>query len=225
MAGSTPLLVAQADDQAAPAQSEAKPATTKPATTKPERKPAPKSPAAAPATTTAQPQPAGAAPPAATAAPAPPKPPPSTAAEPQPLVHASQAGVKACLDGIGRAALATIDTDHAAISQWSTGAADAHVFESIISLAYPNRIAPRAAAVLLAAPTQSQSCDTSTVQVFPTARPCNAVLADLLKNGKIVADLAGVPISQNSTTGARQILMPTAGNGCVMVVVTLTFGK
>ncbi len=228
------LLFAQAEDQNQPAEA---PSAAPPAA-KPETKPAPKHPpkpapkpqVAAPAKTTPQPPPAPAAgapaatPAAAPAPPAPPQPPPSTAAEPQPLVHASQAGVKSCLDGIARAANGTIDTQHAAMSQWFTGAADSHLFESIVSLAYPNKIAPHAAAVLLAAPTQGQSCDTSTVQIFPTARPCNAVLADLLKTGKVIADLAGMPVSQ-TPTGARQILMPTAGNGCVMIVVNLTFGK
>ena len=110
------------------------------------------------------------------------------------------------------------------MSQWFTGAANSHMFESIVSLAYPNRVAPRAAAILVAAPTATQNCDTSTVQVFPTARPCNVVEADLLKDGKVIADLAGVPVTQ-SPNGARQILLPTAGNGCVMIVVTLVFGK
>jgi hypothetical protein len=228
------LLLAQAEDQnqpaeAAPAAPPAAKSETKPAPKHPP-KPAPKPQAAAPAKTMPQPPPAPAAgPPAATPAaapaqPAPPQPPPSTAAEPQPLVHASQAGVKSCLDGIARAANGTIDTQHAAMSQWFTGAADSHLFQSIISLAYPNKVAPHAAAVLLAAPTQGQSCDTSTVQIFPTARPCNAVLADLLKTGKVIADLAGMPVSQ-TPNGARQLLMPTAGNGCVMIVVNLTFGK
>jgi hypothetical protein len=231
------LLLAQAEDQSQPAEAPpvvppaAKP-ETKPAP-KHQRKPSPKPQAAAPAKTTAQPQPApaaaappapAAAAPAAPAQPPPPQPPPSTAAEPQPLVHASQAGVKSCLDGIARAANGTIDTQHAAMSQWFTGAADSHLFQSIVSLAYPNKIAPHAAAVLLAAPTQGQSCDTSTVQIFPTARPCNAVLADLLKTGKVIADLAGMPVSQ-TPNGARQLLMPTAGNGCVMIVVNLMFGK
>jgi hypothetical protein len=239
-AASAPL-VAQAEDQNQPA--EASPAApppgkpeTKPAPKHP-RKPAPKPQAAAPAKTAppppppqAQPAPAAAPPgPTAPAAPAPaapppPKPPPSTAAEPQPLVHAAQAGVKSCLDGVARAANGTIDTRHAAMSNWFTGAADSHVFESIVSLAYPNAVSPRAVAILLAAPTQPQSCDTSTVQIFPTARPCNVVLADLLKEGKVIADLDGMPVSQ-SPNGARQILMPTAGNGCVMIVVALTFGK
>ncbi len=110
------------------------------------------------------------------------------------------------------------------MSQWSTAAPDSHMFESIVSLAYPNRIAPRAAAILLAAPTPAQNCDSSTVQIFPTARPCNIVEADLLKEGKVIADLGGLPVTQ-SPNGARQILLPTAGNGCVMIVVTLVFGK
>jgi hypothetical protein len=221
MSATGAMTFAQADDQPAPVPPAAAPETNpapKPAP-KHRPKPAPKPQAAAPAKTTAQPQPAPAA-----AAPAPPKPPPSTAAEPQPLVHAAQAGVKSCLDGVARAANGTIDTRHAAMSNWFTGAADSHVFESIVSLAYPNAVSPRAVAILLAAPTQAQSCDTSTVQIFPTARPCNVVLADLLKEGKVIADLDGMPVSQ-SPNGARQILMPTAGNGCVMIVVALTFGK
>jgi hypothetical protein len=221
------LLLAQADNQPAAAPS-ASPPPSKPAP-KPQRKPAPKPPAAAPAKATrqAEPAPAAAAPPAPPAEPAqapPPKPPPSAAAEPQPLAHAARAGVKSCLDGIARAANGTIDTEHTAMSQWFTGAADSHMFESIVSLAYPNRVAPRAAAILVAAPTATQNCDTSTVQVFPTARPCNVVEADLLKDGKVIADLAGLPVTQ-SPNGARQILLPTAGNGCVMIVVTLMFGK
>jgi len=234
------LLFAQAEEQPAEAPPAAAPAAAAPETKpapKRQRKPSPKPQAAAPAKASPQPQPAPAAAApaapaqpqpapaaAAPAEPAPPRPPPSTAAEPQPLVHASQAGVKSCLDGIARAANGTIDTQHAAMSQWHTSAADSHLFESIISLAYPNRVAPHAAVVLLAAPTQAQSCDTSTVQIFPTARPCNAVLADLLKDGKVIADLAGMPVSQ-TPNGARQLLMPTAGNGCVMVVVNVTFGK
>ena len=229
-------LLAQADDQptATPAPG--------PPPSKPQPKAAPKPPATAPAKATprAQPAPAAAAPAAIpSAAPpaapgaqpsgqpaeaAPAKPPPATAAEPQPLVHAAQAGVKSCLDGIARAANATIDTEHAAMSQWSTAAPNSHMFESIVSLAYPNRIAPRAAAILLAAPTPAQNCDASTVQIFPTARPCNIVEADLLKEGKVIADLGGLPVTQ-SPNGARQILLPTAGNGCVMIVVTLVFGK
>ena len=193
-----------------------------------ERKPAPK-PKAAAATPAKTPSPEPSAPPAANAPATPPaeptpKPPPSAAAEPQPVIHATNAGVKACLDGLVRASNATINTQHTAMSQWFTGAPDSHMFQSIVSLAYPTRVVPHAAAILTAAPTASNGCDTSAVEVFPTARPCNEVLADLLKNGKVVADLAGLLVTQNAA-GGRQLLMPSAGNGCVLVAVGLTFGK
>jgi hypothetical protein len=48
--------------------------------------------------------------------------------------------------------------------------------------------------------------------------------ATRLKDGKVIADLAGAPVIQ-SPNGARQILMPTARNGCLTVVVNVTFGK
>jgi hypothetical protein len=146
------------------------------------------------------------------------------AAEPQPLAHAAQAGVKACLDGLVRAANATIDAPHTAMSNWYTGAADSHVFESIVSLAYTNKVAPRAAVVLLGSPTANHGCDTSYVQVFPTARPCNEIQGDLLKDGKVVANLSGLAVTVGGN-GARQLLLPAPGNGCVIVVVGLTFGK
>jgi hypothetical protein len=233
-ADSTPqgaFRIAQTDDQPAeaspPAEAPASHRTTKPAPkparaerakAKPPAQPAPAAPPAAPA------QPAPVAQPAAPAQPAPPAPEPAAAAEPQPLAHAAQAGVKACLDGLVRTANATVDTQHTAMSQWYNGAVNSHVFESIVSLSYPNKVAPRAVVMLLGAPTQSQGCDTSYVQVFPTARGCAAIQGDLLKDGKVVANLSGVAVTESST-GARQLLLPAPGNGCVIVVIGLTFGK
>jgi hypothetical protein len=156
--------------------------------------------------------------------PAPPTPPSAPAAEPQPVAHAAQAGIKACLDGLVRSANATIDTTHSAASQWYAGAADSHVFESIVSFTYPNRVAPRAIAVLFGAPTAAHDCDTSYVQVFPTARACNEIEGDLLKQGKVVANLSGLPVTVDAA-GARQLLLPTPGNGCVVVGVGLTYGR
>ena len=110
------------------------------------------------------------------------------------------------------------------MSEWFTGAADSHVFQSVVSLAYPNRIAPHATAIVLGAPTASHTCDTSAVEIIPTARACNEVLADLLKTEKVVADLSGLLVTQGAA-GTRQMLMPTAGNGCVVIAVSLNYGK
>ena len=163
--------------------------------------------------------------PASTAPPAAPAPTPSAAGESQPLAHAAQAGVKACLDSLVRDANATIDAPHTAMSQWFNGAGDSHVFQSIVTLTYPNKVLPRAAVVLEGAPTAAHNCDASYVQIFPTARPCNDIQGDLLKGGKVIANMSGLPVTVNAA-GARQLLLPgPGGNGCVVVVVGLTFGK
>lgn len=238
----TPILVAQFDDQPADAAQSEEPAPAPKPTPRPPAKPKRESKPKSESKSKSESKPAGQAkkkssketpPPAAPPEPAapaepegPPPPTPALAApsEPQPVIHAGRAGVKACLDGIVRAANETIDTQHTAMSEWSQGAADSHVFESIVSLAYPNKVAPRAAVVLLGAPTRSQGCDTSFVQVFPTSRDCVAIQSDLLKDGKVIANLSGVPVTQSST-GRRQLLLPTPGNGCVIVVIGLNFGK
>lgn len=202
---------------------QAEPPASRPASNATAPKPKPKAAQAKDKQPAPAPAPASSAPPAPVQ-PAPPAPLPVAAAEPQPLAHAAQAGVKACLDGLVRAANATIDAPHTAMSNWYNGAADSHVFESIVSLTYPNKVAPRAAVVLLGSPTANHGCDTSYVQVFPTARACNEIQGDLLKDGTVVANLSGLAVTVGGN-GSRQLLLPTPGNGCVIVVVGLTFGK
>jgi hypothetical protein len=219
-----PILLAQTGDRPPADAGQAEPSASRPASSaagKTAPKPKPK--AAQAKDKPPAPAPASSGPPAPVQ-PAPPAPLPVAAAEPQPLAHAAQAGVKACLDGLVRAANATIDAPHTAMSNWYTGAADSHVFESIVSLTYPNKVAPRAAVVLFGSPTANHGCDTSYVQVFPTARPCNEIQGDLLKGGTVVANLSGMAVTVGGN-GARQLLLPTPGNGCVIVVVGLTFGK
>jgi hypothetical protein len=137
------------------------------------------------------------------------------------VLHARGAGVKACADSVAATSRRTIDTQHTAVSTWYPGNADAHLFQSIIGLAYPTNIVPRGVAVLLSAP-RPDGCESATVQVYPTARSCSAVQADLSKTAKGSADLSGTPIFE-SDTGSRNLLIPTAGNGCVLVTVGMTF--
>ena len=170
---------------------------------------------AAPAATV----PAGA-PPAIAAAPSPGAPAAGPPAEMQPLTHARNAGVGLCLDALGRAAATAIDADHDAYSTWATRDADAHLFQSIALMRYPNQVAPRSASVLLVTPNAAKSCEGGTVQVVPTARSCAAIQAQLMQGGKAIATLTGLPLIEN-LAGVRQILLPATGNGCVMISVGL----
>ena len=158
--------------------------------------------------------------PATTGAIAPAISPASLPGEPQPLLQARKAGVTQCLGARAKQAAIASDTGSEALSAWSPGAPDAHAFQSIALIRYPDAAAPRSAAVLLAVPTAANGCEGGAVQVVPSARSCAAIQAQLMQGGKELASLTGLPVIENAT-GMRQILLPAPGNGCVMISVGL----
>jgi hypothetical protein len=96
-----------------------------------------------------------------------------------------------------------------------------HAFQSIVIETYQSPVAPRAASVILASPS-ANGCDATSIQVFPSARPCVDVEKDILKSSAIVGKLAGLPLYRSSA-GEHRILMPTAGNGCVIIGVSVQY--
>lgn len=138
----------------------------------------------------------------------------------QPVLHAQHAAITTCMDTIVGASAAVIDSGHTAISSWHTAAPNDHAFLSIVGLHYANKEVPNAAAVILAAPVGARQCDGATVQVVPVARPCSAVQAGLIKKGHTTAMLGALPVVETKT-GYRDLLLPSAGGGCVVVSVGL----
>ena len=138
----------------------------------------------------------------------------------QPVQHARNAGVSACLAAVGQASAATVDAPHKAHSTWVTSDPDSHVFQSIVGLDYRNKTAPNAASIISATPTPGRGCDTTTVQVYPTARSCPQLRAELLKDGSLTVELSGMPLVR-SASGFQHLLLPAPGNGCVIVAVGL----
>lgn len=169
-----------------------------------------------PASPQAPPKPASAPPAAAEAQP---PPVPAAAGELQPVIHARNAGIVTCLDGIARAAAGTIEAPHAAMSNWLTEAANQGPFSSIVAMTPESRAAPNAAAFIHLSPTPAGGCQGSTVQVVPTPRTCGAMQAEFSKGGRTVANLAGIPIIQRES-GERYMLLQAPG-GCVIVAVNL----
>ncbi|SDR34132.1 hypothetical protein SAMN05444161_2965 [Rhizobiales bacterium GAS191] len=209
---------------------------------KPTPKAAPKRPAPAPAAPQAQGQqapavpgapapptpPAGGTPAAAGGAPQPPAPAPqapppqgtNATGELQPVIHAQNAKITTCMDNILAQSASVIDSAHTAISTWVTAAPNDNVFQTIIGLSYPNKGAPNAAALIFAAPLGANRCQGQTVQIYPTAQPCSAVQASLIKEGHTVGMLQALPVVETKG-GIRDILLPTAGGGCVIVAVAI----
>ena len=155
--------------------------------------------------------------PAAAAAPAP-EAPPGAVGEFQPVLHAEAAKITTCMDTIVAESAAVIDSAHTAISSWSTAAPDDNAFVSIAGLSYANKAAPNAAAVIVAAPAGGGKCHGATVQIYPVARSCSAIQAELIKEGHTVAVLRALPVVETKT-GTRDVLIPTSGGGCAVVGV------
>ncbi|MCE4226450.1 hypothetical protein HCU64_22130 [Methylobacterium sp. C25] len=141
----------------------------------------------------------------------------------EPVRHAREAKLGRCVDTISKASSSTIDTAHAAVSTWSQKVPDEHMFQSIVALSYSNKVAPKAATVLVAAP-EGPGCEATTVQVYPTTRSCDDVEGDLKKAGRKVGDFGGVAMTQEQGT-SRHLLLPAPGTGCVVVAVGLALNQ
>jgi hypothetical protein len=156
--------------------------------------------------------------PAAAEAPVPEAPAGAAVGEFQPVLHAEAAKVTTCMDTIVAESAAVIDSAHTAISSWSTAAPNENAFVSIVGLSYANKAAPNAAAVIVAAPDGAAKCHGATVQIYPVARSCTAIQAELIKGGRTIAVLRALPVVETKA-GTRNVLIPTSGGGCAVVAV------
>jgi hypothetical protein len=156
--------------------------------------------------------------PTAPAAEAPePQAPPGAVGEFQPVLHAEAAKITTCMDMIVAESAAVIDSAHTAISSWNTTAPNDNNFVSIVGLSYANKAAPNAAAVIVAAPGEAGRCHGATMQIYPVARSCSAIQAELIKDGHTIATLGALPVVETKA-GLRDVLIPTSG-GCAVVAV------
>ena len=151
-------------------------------------------------------------------------PPPEIRGEPpgqlQPQAHANNGGVTACFDSLARASSHVIDGEHQAFSFWDRERPNAGTFRSVIGMRYGGNIAPKGVAVIVNSPMAQSECDATTFQVVPTARPCSAIQNSLIEKGKAVANLVGLALIQ--TPGdVSYMLLPTAGDGCAIVSITV----
>lgn len=140
---------------------------------------------------------------------------------PEPVLHARNAGLGPCIGAVERGAAEAINAPHSAFSNWNPGAPAQHAFESIVIQNYQGTLAPRAASVLLATPS-ANGCDASTIQVFPSARPCADIEKDISKSARLLGKLAGLPLF-GTEANEHRVLLPSAGNGCVIVAIRVQY--
>ena len=160
---------------------------------------------------------------AATAAPAAQAPPAAPAAaaqaEFQVVTQMKNAGIKTCVQtaqGLGGYTMGGV-TEYAAATTWHVKEPDKRISIAMIAQKFGQSAqAPLGVSSVFSAPNAEGKCDGAGVQVIPTALACSAVQGQILQKGKPVADLAGIPMLQDANN-SRIMLIPSAGNGCVIV--------
>lgn len=148
----------------------------------------------------------------------------------QPVQHARNAAVSSCLPALRDLSRIAVDAPHVAFSTWNNQSANDRLFQSIVSLKYSNKIAPRGISVLVAAPNSQSKCDGATVQIQPSALSCEKIARNITgrniagKTRLVTRDLAGITLIQTSNS-MRLMLMPTRGRGCAVVGVGVFYAK
>ena len=163
--------------------------------------------------------------PAAAAAPAPAAPAAAgSAAEIQTMDQLSKAGVKSCLQiakAVGQATM--FGTEYAAASTWHSKQPDHRFSVSMIGQKLaPNSGATNGISGVFSAPTTDGKCDAAALQIIPTQDACSKIQAQVMEKGKLLGDLAGIPILQNAAN-AQVMLIPAAANGCVVVALSTAY--
>jgi hypothetical protein len=137
-----------------------------------------------------------------------------------------KAGVKRCLQtaqAVGQATM-TGSAQYAAVSTWNNKQPDNRFSVSMIGqqFAAGQNSMPNGLSGVFSVPTAEGKCDAASVQVIPTTDSCAAVQAQILTKGKALGNLAGVPLLQNAAN-AQVMLLPAAGNGCVLVALSALY--
>lgn len=136
----------------------------------------------------------------------------------------SKAGVKSCLQiakAVGQATM--FGTEYAAASTWNSKQPDSRFTVSMIGQKLaPNSGATNGISGVFSAPTSNGKCDAAAVQIIPTQDACSKIQTQVLEKGKLLGDLAGVPILQNAAN-AQVMLIPASNNSCVVVALSTAY--
>ena len=149
---------------------------------------------------------------------------PGSTADIQTLEQLQKAGVKSCLQiakAVGQATM--FGTEYAAASTWHSKQPDNRFSVSMIGQKLaPNSGATNGISGVFSSPTADGKCDAAAVQIIPTQDACSKIQTQVLEKGKLLGDLAGIPILQNAAN-AQVMLIPAASNGCVVVALSTAY--
>ncbi len=136
--------------------------------------------------------------------------------------HVERAGVTACKDvfpalGFAAAAGSTFN----ATTSWSDKDASQHSISSVVGMNFNTAtLKGSGASFVFSVPTAAQGgCEGTFVRVVPVTQDCNAFASTLPKDSEVGPSLQGIPVI-TLPNGLQTLLMPSAGNGCVVVTTS-----
>lgn len=145
-----------------------------------------------------------------------------------PLVEQlKKAGVRTCLPKMTELGKKTLPgvAGYARAANWQTRTPDDRLSSVILGQAYPETSPlPKAFAMLFGAPSGKTKCDGYSVHVIPTKDKCSVLQTKVLIRGKKIGELSGIPLL-NDSTGSEVLLLPSAGDGCVLVGIRIDYAE
>ncbi|MGD0642903.1 MAG: hypothetical protein ABSC22_19350 [Roseiarcus sp.] len=129
-----------------------------------------------------------------------------------------RAGATACGEKLGAMAKPALAgaAQAAPLSVWAQSEPDRRLASIVVGENYgPQARAPFALTGLVGAPHGETACDGFFFQVIASPLPCEQIGATIRARGEMTGALAGLPLFHD--VNGRTALMPSAGNGCVLV--------
>lgn len=143
------------------------------------------------------------------------------------VVQLEKAGVKTCLPTITTMGNNTLPgvAGYARAANWQTKTPNDRLASVILGQSYPDTSPlPKAFAMLFGSPAGKSKCDGYSVQVIPTKDKCKDLQTKILIRGKKIGELSGIPFL-NDVAGAQVMLLPSAGDGCVVIGVRIDYAE
>jgi uncharacterized membrane protein len=138
--------------------------------------------------------------------------------------HIKSAGIAECTDVFPLLALpATTDAAFTASSAWNSENSSAHAIQSNVGLTFDTpSLKGKGASVVYGAPVGGK-CEGMFVRVVPVVQDCATFQSGLPAESKLASDLGGIPLI-TLPTGYQSMLVPSAGNGCVVITTMRAAG-
>jgi hypothetical protein len=133
------------------------------------------------------------------------------------------AGATTCARRVDELADASMQGTTAAAdaSSWFVAAPNQRAVNVVIAQKFAAASVPYGATDIFATPAPNAKCDALALQVIPSPLPCAQLRQAIASRGKMIAELVGLPLLQDSS--GQIMLIPTQANACVLIGMRIAY--